>query len=110
MQGLGVEKNYKEASKWYQLSAQQGQQEALFLLGQLYLTGGPGMEKDEKKALKYFLLSAKQKNPDSMCILGELYMNGTPGLERTGRKRKNGSNSAPGMEIKKQFPFCGICI
>ena len=51
--GQVVEQNYKEAIKWFALSAEQGNDQAQAFLGYIYLWGN-GIRRNHKTALKWF--------------------------------------------------------
>ena len=70
--GQGVEKDYKEAIKWYKLSAEQGFSSAQNNLGQMYQKG-LGVEKDYEEAIILFKLSGEKGNHDAIYNLQELY-------------------------------------
>ncbi len=57
--GKGVEQNYKEAVKWYQLASDQGYAESQYNLGVMY-DQGKGVKQDKKEAMKWYKLSADQ--------------------------------------------------
>jgi hypothetical protein len=59
LRGQGVLQDYKEAVKWFRLSAEQGNANAQYNLGLLYYKG-EGFPKDYKEAVRLFRLSAKQ--------------------------------------------------
>ena len=58
--GEGVPKDYKEAFKWYRLSAEQGYAEAQYNLGVLHYHGR-GVLQDHEEAAKWWKLAAEQK-------------------------------------------------
>jgi len=57
--GVAVEKNKKEAAKWFQLGADQGRANAQNNLGVLYLLGD-GVPQDKKKAAELFKAASAQ--------------------------------------------------
>ena len=61
----GVPQDYKEAVKWYQLAAEQGDADAQYRLGISYKKG-QGVLQDYKEAVKWLLKSAEQKNINSV--------------------------------------------
>lgn len=67
--------NMKEALKWYQKSADQGNMIAQYNLGQMYRSGN-GVEVDYEKALKYYKKAADQGYADAMNCLGFMYEKG----------------------------------
>ena len=60
-EGQGVPQDYKEALKWYRLSAEQGDADAQYNLGWMY-DEGQGVPQDNKEAVKWWRLSAEQRN------------------------------------------------
>lgn len=73
--GSGVPKDYAEASKWYQLSADQGMAEARYMLGILNARG-EGMPSDYLEAIKWYRLSADQGYVPAQFELGNMYAAG----------------------------------
>ncbi|TCJ87307.1 tetratricopeptide repeat protein [Cocleimonas flava] len=57
--GTGIEKNLKQAVKWYRRAAEQGHAKAQFNLASMY-ESGEGVEKDLKLALKWYKKAAEQ--------------------------------------------------
>lgn len=57
--GGGVEKNYKEAVKWFRKAAEQGHAESQCTLGIFYYNG-VGVAKNEREAIKWLRMSAEQ--------------------------------------------------
>ena len=84
--GLGVKQNYLKAKEYFELSAKQGNSDALFKLGYFY-SEGLGVEPNYLKAKEYFELSAKQNHSDALFDLGCLYSRGQ-GVERNYLKAK----------------------
>jgi TPR repeat protein len=70
-----VEKDEKEAIRFYKLSAKQGNALAQYRLGCMYMDGR-GMGKDKQKAIRLFKLSAEQGNGLAQFQLGSLYVMG----------------------------------
>ena len=73
--GTGVPKNYKEARKWYRLSAEQGNALAQLNLGVIY-DKGQGVPQNYKEAIKWYRISAEQGNAETQYILGTMYRDG----------------------------------
>lgn len=67
----GVEKDFKEAVKWYRKAAEQGDDDAQYNLGVMY-ENGQGVEKDDKKAVKWYRKAAEQGDEDAKVALKEL--------------------------------------
>lgn len=60
MYGRGVEQDFVEAGRLYELAAEFRVKNALTNLGALYEQGGHGLTADPKKAHQYFMLAANQ--------------------------------------------------
>lgn len=73
--GVYVEKDYAEAKKWYELSAQQNLDFAQHNLGAMYLEGH-GVPVDYVKAREWYELAANQGFRKSQLALGFFYLNG----------------------------------
>jgi hypothetical protein len=74
--GQGVQQNYTEAAKWYQLAADQGDAIAENNLGSLY-EYGQGVPEDYSKALELYQKSAAQGFAMAENSLGRMYDQGT---------------------------------
>ncbi len=70
-----MEQDFKEASRWYTLSAQQGLADAQNNLGILY-ERGLGVPQDFKEAFKWFSAAARQGYFAAQNNLGTLYDRG----------------------------------
>jgi len=68
-------KDYKEAVKWWKLSAEQGDALAQTLLGSMY-DNGDGVPQDYKEAVKWYRLSAEQGLAQAQYYLGVMYAEG----------------------------------
>ena len=68
LRGEGVEKDEKEAVKWYRKAAEQNSALAQYDLGQMYEIG-LGVEKDEKEAVKWYRKAAEQGDEDAKAAL-----------------------------------------
>jgi len=90
--GSGVPKNYKEALKWYALSAENGNSEAQNELGYMYFSGN-GVKHDPEKAAKLFLKAAENGLAIAQYNMGILYYTG------------NGVQSA---DLKKAYSWMNI--
>ena len=74
MDGLGVEKDYAEALKWYRRAAEMGFASSQVNMGAFYLNGY-GVEKDEAEALKWYRKAATNgmdKVPEVMEAIRKL--------------------------------------
>ncbi len=57
--GQGVDRDYSEAARHWQISAEDGDKDSQFMLGDMYYHGR-GVEKDKKKAYAWFNTAAQQ--------------------------------------------------
>jgi len=73
--GIGVQKDYQKALKWFRLSAEQEYSRGQKHLGWMY-SKGDGVVQDYKEALKWFRRSAKQENANAQALMGEMYQYG----------------------------------
>src|SRR5262249_9754331 len=73
MMGQGVLKDPELATKWFKTAADQGNAEAQFFLGSMYLLP----QKDVTEGLKWMRLAAEQGNQDAQLILGRVYADGS---------------------------------
>jgi len=69
--GRGVPRDYKEAVKWFLLSAEQGHAKAQFNLGACY-RNGQGVPRNIGEAVRWMRLSAEQGHTDAQHYLGML--------------------------------------
>jgi len=96
--GEGVPQDYKEAVKWYRLSAEQGNPAARFALAEMY-KNGDGVPKDIQAAIKWYRLAAGQNYAMAQLLLGVLFESGTGVKESAGeaarwyRLAANGDNA-----------------
>ena len=80
--GQGVPQDYKEAIRLYRLSAEQGNNDAQYNLGQMY-SNGLGVPQDYKEAVKWYRLSAEQGVAQAQYNLGVMY--GPPNFQKLRR-------------------------
>ena len=100
--------DYAEAFKWFMNSAAQGNLEAQYLTGVMYMQG-LGTEKSVKKALQAFSRAAEAGHPDAQYVVGQSYYKGL-GIRQNmkearkwlGKAAENGNQSA--QELLKQLP------
>jgi TPR repeat protein len=79
-EGEGVEKNEREAAKFYRKGAEENDPACMTNLANLYVNG-TGVPVDYKKALDYYLRASEQEFGAANYMLGILYKNGT-GVEK----------------------------
>ena len=70
--GVGVEQNFEKAKKYFEEAAEQGDEDAMILLGGMYLRGD-GIEKNEQKAVEWLQKAAKRKNLDAQLVLDIIF-------------------------------------
>ena len=73
--GQGVEKNLREAVKWFRKAADQEHAEAQNRMGDAYYNGW-GVEKNYKEAVKWYQKAATHESSDAQTAMGTLYYNG----------------------------------
>jgi TPR repeat protein len=73
--GKGVEKDQKEAVKWFRKSAEQGNAKGQFGLGVSY-DDGKGVPEDDEEAAKWYRKSADQGDAKAQTNLGLMYYKG----------------------------------
>jgi len=78
--GLEVEKNEKEAFKWFKKSAEGGDSDGQVSLGTCF-DMGRGVDINPAEAVKWYRKSAEQGNAEGQSCLGTSYNNGT-GVEK----------------------------
>ena len=69
--GEGVQKDFNQAVKWFEKAADQGDVQAQYSLGMMYLN-----EKDYKRAPYWFKQASNQGNAQAQYNLGMIYFNG----------------------------------
>ena len=74
--GEGVEQDYAEAVKWWQMAAEQGNAKAQVSLGYVYSKGIGGVGQDYVKSIKWYRLAAEQGDAAGQMGLGLTYYSG----------------------------------
>lgn len=69
----GEHRDYREAIKWYTISAEGGYERAFLEMGKVYDLDIPEIPNGKKKAMKIYLKLATQGYPTAQCILGRKY-------------------------------------
>jgi TPR repeat protein len=72
MEGKGVEKDYTEALKWFNLAAKKRYVPAWVELGTMY-EEGLGVKKDETEAVRWYKKAADKKDAEGQNKLGLMY-------------------------------------
>lgn len=70
--GLGVEQNYRTATKWFEEAARNGVDLALYKLSICH-SAGHGVAKDELKSFEYCLKAAQNGFPEAQRRMGRFY-------------------------------------
>jgi tetratricopeptide (TPR) repeat protein len=102
LQGIGVEKDMKEAEKWLERSASQGFVSAQQVLADHYYYD----EKDYSKAIPLYLLAAEGGSKDAMWTLGMFYKDVKKNpAEAVGwlKKAANRENAAAQFELAELY-------
>jgi TPR repeat protein len=73
--GLGVERDDKQAARWFREGADRGFATAQFYLGQMY-QDGRGVGRDYAEAMRWYRLAAEQGDMDARTNIGQLYAGG----------------------------------
>ena len=73
--GGGVQKDYKEAMKWFHRAAEQNEELAQYSLGLMYYKGH-GTSQDYKESAKWFRKAAENENDLAQYMLATLYLAG----------------------------------
>ena len=109
--GRGVERNAANAFNWYKKSAEQGNYDALYELGNLY-KNGEGTEKNTEEAIKCYLKAVENgKTSDSVFVnLGDLYIEQGKISEAIEYYTKSADSGGKGIKklIKIYFEGTGI--
>ncbi len=74
-EGRGVDRDMRQAAKWYRRAAEAGYAPAQFNLGSAYLEG-KGVTADKGQAFQWWTKAAAQKHPQSLFNLATLYLQG----------------------------------
>jgi len=100
--GHGGVKNYKEAIKWYTLSALHGNNIARYTLGVIY-ENGDVIDKDYKLAEAWYQLAADEGYGKAQLNLGMLYMDNTGGIKNYNKGIKLIKLAAENGQLKAYF-------
>jgi len=73
--GWGVNKDYKQAVRWYRQAAQAGNARGMGHLGAMFLKGY-GVEKDYQQALNWSRKAADAGDSTGLCSLSTMYLDG----------------------------------
>lgn len=85
-EGMGVEKDYTIAYKYFIEAAHKGVASAYHCLGCMYRTGDKGIDKDEKEAFKLYLKAAEKGYVSSQVMVARMLEKGI-GVEKNDEER-----------------------
>ena len=102
--GASIDKDYKEAVKWYTKSADQGNAWAQFDLARCYYNGA-GVVKDYKEAVKWYTKSSEQGNECAQYDLNRFYRNGKGLPQDKNEAKKLFVKVSVANSIKKQEEY-----
>jgi len=71
MRGVGIESNYKLAEKWLTPCVEKGYARAEYMLGCIYLNGGPSLQTNKTKGIHFLRLSAAHGDHEAQLVLGD---------------------------------------
>ena len=80
LNGWPVAQDWREASRWYAMLADQGDAEAITKLG-VILWSEESPVRDQRRATQLFLEGAKLNDPEAVTFLAESLLQGYPGKE-----------------------------
>lgn len=114
-QGLGVERNCKEAARWYTLAANSGNEVAQNNLSVLYRNGCPDLPINTHLATQYLEMSAKAGNSRAQANLSMQYATGdsvskNPYLAYDLAQRSAKQNDIYGIVLLARFYMDGIGV
>ena len=74
--GEGVEQNWIEALKWYELAAAQGCKDSMYNIGVMHEIGRHGVPQDDQKAFDWYRKAGEYGDDDAVYEVGTCYYNG----------------------------------
>lgn len=74
--GEGLEQDYSIAYKWFEKAAEQGIEEAIEILGEMYICEFGGITLDNVRALQWYLKSMENSDPPSQTKIGTYFYDG----------------------------------
>ena len=82
LQGLGGEKDEKEAFKLYKQASEAGHSGATRMLGAFYLDGAGGVRQDVKLGVQYIIKAANNNDASAKFMYGTMLIEGDFGVKR----------------------------
>lgn len=83
-EGLGTQKDGKQAVIWFRRAFENGHPKAAEELSMIFYSGD-GVEVDKQEAFRWLALSRESNDPDSLCEVGKIYYTGQ-GVKKDIRK------------------------
>ncbi|MEO6909246.1 MAG: tetratricopeptide repeat protein, partial [Abditibacteriaceae bacterium] len=93
------QQDHTKALLWFQKSAQEGNNQAMFELGEMYENGFGGLTQDDAQALEWWKKAAALGNSYAMEKIGDFYKWGIIGYLNDG----NGNTKAQDFQLAKQW-------
>jgi len=106
--GEGVDVDYLEAARWFELSADNGEWVSQSNLGQMYYLG-QGVDQSYQNASYYFELAATQGDPKSQHNLAHMYASGL-GVEQDIKKAEFWYRHAIARNFYPSFSHFGLML
>ncbi|MGD8885865.1 MAG: tetratricopeptide repeat protein, partial [Gammaproteobacteria bacterium] len=100
--GKSVDKDIKEAIKWFELAAKQNHIRAQYQLGKIYLYG-EGIKANLNQAYYYLSKAAEENHLDSQYELGNYYLQGSPNQRRYAKAVKWFRRAASSDHLKSIY-------
>lgn len=99
--------DYLNAVKYYEFAANEGNAQAQYIIGDIYLTGRYNSRIDPLQAAYYFNLGAKQNNEFALVALGKLYFEGNKaaGTKQNYKQAKNYFDRAVNLYSNKEAEY-----
>uniref|UniRef100_A0A7S4UA39 Uncharacterized protein n=1 Tax=Guillardia theta TaxID=55529 RepID=A0A7S4UA39_GUITH len=105
----GIEQNYAEALRWYELAAEQGDPNALGHIGNMYVQG-IHVEPNNETALKYFRQGAEKGNGIAINGLGYMHLYGMGLPQSSSEAVKLFSNAAEQGNLEARFNLGALYV
>lgn len=96
--GLGTDRNYDEALRWYRRAAEQNHADAQYRVAVAYAFGAGGVSKDETQAAKWLQRAAENGHVKSQKMLARAYQTGELGIRPDAKKAEYWNARAQGRK------------
>lgn len=84
--GGGVNKDYNEAIKWYNIALEKGDIDATAMLAKIYTEGKGGIKQDKTKAVELLQKAIANNSTLAMMKLANFYFEGKQGVDKNNEK------------------------